>query len=286
MTHRFGRHSALVGFTVLSLIGLLALLAPWIAPAGPTLVQPSIAFAGSSAAHWLGTDNLGRDILSRLAHGARWTLGITFMATALIMSVGVAVGVVSGFAGGLVDEALMRAVDVILSVPTLLLALAIVGTLGPGVGSVIIGLASIWWAGYARVVRGLVLALRERGFVHAARALGASDRRIIVVHLIPSIVPIVAVLASLEMGELVLAISGLSFLGLGAQPPTPEWGAMLNDARPYFFTAPRLVLYPGLLISIVVLGFNLLGDGLRDVLDASPQAGVAMKRWRTRGDGA
>ena len=286
MTHRLGRHSAVVGFTVLSLIGLLALLAPWIAPADPTHVQPSIAFAGSSAAHWLGTDNLGRDILSRLAHGARWTLGITFVATALIMSVGVAVGVVSGYAGGLVDEALMRAVDVILSVPALLLGLAIVGTLGPGMGSVIIGLASIWWAGYARVVRGLVLALRERGFVHAARALGASDRRIIVVHLIPSIVPIVAVLASLEMGELVLAISGLSFLGLGAQPPTPEWGAMLNDARPYFFTAPRLVLYPGLLISIVVLAFNLLGDGRRDGLDASPHAGVALKRWRTRGDGA
>ncbi len=285
MTHRFGRYTALVGFTVVSLIGVIALLAPWIAPAGPTLVHPSIAFAGSSTSHWLGTDNLGRDILSRLAHGARWTLGITFVATALIMSVGVTVGVVSGYAGGIVDEALMRAVDVILSVPALLLGLAIVGTLGPGVGSVTIGLASIWWAGYARVVRGIVLAQRERGFVHAARALGASDRRIIMVHLVPNIIPVVAVLASLEMGELVLAISGLSFLGLGAQPPTPEWGAMLNDARPYFFTAPRLVLYPGLLISIVVLGFNLMGDGLRDALDPSPLGGVAFRRWRAGAGG-
>ena len=267
--HRFGRSAAAVGFTVIALIGLVALLAPWIAPEGPTLVHPSIAFAGSSAAHWLGTDNLGRDMLSRLAHGARWTLGISLVASALVMSVGVAVGVIAGYSGGIVDQALMRGVDVILSLPALLLGLAIVGTLGPGVTGLVIGLASIWWAGYARVVRGIVFALRERGFVHAARALGASDRRIIMHHIVPSILPTVAVLASLEMGELVLAISGLSFLGLGAQPPTPEWGAMLNDARPYFFTAPRLVLYPGLLISIVVLAFNLVGDGLRDVLDPS-----------------
>lgn len=268
MTNRMlaGR-SARVGFAIVGTLVIVALLAPWLAPHGPTLVDPAIGFAGPSESHWLGTDNLGRDVLSRLVYGARWSLGIVFVATILIMSVGVAVGVTAGYAGGLVDDVLMRFVDTVLSVPTLLLGLAIVGTLGPGLGSLTIGLASIWWVGYARVVRGLVLSLRERGFVDAARALGATDRRIVLVHIMPSILPLVAVLASLEMGELVLAISGLSFLGLGAQPPTPEWGAMLNDGRSFFFTAPQLVLYPGLVITTAVLGFNLLGDGLRDALD-------------------
>ena len=217
--------------------------------------------------HPLGTDNLGRDLLSRVLHGGRWSLGLVLSATLLIMSAGVLVGLLAGFAGGIVDSVLMRLVDTLLSVPSLLLALAIVGVMGPGIGSLMIGLASVWWVGYARVVRGLVLGVRERGFVDAARALGASNQRIVVRHILPSILPAVAVLASLEMGELVLAISGLSFLGLGAQPPTPEWGAMLNDGRAYFFTAPRLMLWPGLAISIAVLGFNLLGDGLRDALD-------------------
>ena len=255
------------GFTIVVALFAVALLAPWLASHNPALVDPASSFAAPSIAHWLGTDNLGRDVLSRLVYGARWSLGIVVVATALIMSVGVAVGVVAGYAGGVLDDVLMRLVDTLLSVPSLLLGLAIVGTLGPGIGSMTLGLASIWWVGYARVVRGLVLALRERGFVDAARALGASDSRIVLMHIMPSVLPSVAVLASLEMGELILAISGLSFLGLGIQPPTPEWGAMLNDGRSFFFTAPQLVLYPGLVITTAVLGFNLLGDGLRDALD-------------------
>ena len=255
------------GCAIVVTLFAVALLAPWLAPHDPALVDPASSFASPSLVHWLGTDNLGRDVLSRLMYGARWSLGIVVVATVLIMSVGVAVGVVAGYTGGLLDDVLMRLVDTVLSVPTLLLGLAIVGTLGPGIGSMTIGLASIWWVGYARVVRGLVLALRERGFVDAARALGASDGRIVLVHILPSVLPSVAVLASLEMGELILAISGLSFLGLGVQPPTPEWGAMLNDGRSFFFTAPQLVLYPGLVITAAVLGFNLLGDGLRDALD-------------------
>ncbi len=263
----FRSRAAFAGGTIVVALFAVALLAPWLAPHDPALVDPASSFASPSAAHWLGTDNLGRDVLSRLVYGARWSLGIVVVATALIMSMGVAVGVVSGYAGGLLDDVLMRLVDTVLSIPTLLLGLAIVGTLGPGIGSMTIGLASIWWVGYARVVRGLVLTLRERGFVDAARALGANDRRVVLVHIMPSVLPSVAVLASLEMGELILAISGLSFLGLGVQPPTPEWGAMLNDGRSFFFTAPQLVLYPGLVITASVLGFNLLGDGLRDALD-------------------
>ena len=261
------RPSTAVGAAIVCALFVLAILAPAIAPFDPTLVDAAGSFAQPSAAHWLGTDNLGRDILSRLLHGARWSLSIVFVATLLIMSAGVVIGVAAGYAGGIVDDVLMRLADTVLSVPSLLLGLAIVGTLGPGVRSLMIGIASIWWVGHARIIRGLVLAHRERGFVEAARALGARDARIIASHVLPGILPAVVVLATLEMGELVLAISGFSFLGLGAQPPTPEWGAMLNDARNFFFTAPQLMVYPGAAITLTVLGFNLVGDGLRDALD-------------------
>lgn len=261
------RPSTAFGAAIVVALCLVALLAPAIAPFDPTLVDAAGGFASPSAAHWLGTDNLGRDLLSRLLLGARWSLSIVLVATLLIMSVGVVIGVTAGYAGGIVDDVLMRLADTVLSVPSLLLGLALVGTLGPGVWSLMIGVASIWWVGHARIIRGLVLAHRERGFVEAARALGARDIRIVTSHVLPGILPAVVVLATLEMGELVLAISSFSFLGLGAQPPTPEWGAMLNDARNFFFTAPQLMLYPGVAISITVLGFNLVGDGLRDALD-------------------
>ena len=268
------RRSTRIGVLIVASIGIVALLAPWLVPYDPSHVDPARGFAGVSADHWLGTDNLGRDLLSRLIFGARWSLGLVLVATILITTAGVVVGVAAGYFGGLVDDVLMRLVDSILSVPSLLLGLAIVGTLGPGLGSLVMGLASIWWVSYARVVRGLVLSLRERPYVDAARALGASNGRIVFRYILPGILPAVTVLASLEMGELVLAISGLSFLGLGAQPPTPEWGAMLNDGRTFFFTAPQLLLYPGFVICLTVMGFNLLGDGLRDALDPTDAAGV------------
>ena len=261
------RPSTAVGAASVGALVVVALLAPLIAPFDPTLVDAARSFASPSFPHWLGTDNLGRDIFSRLVYGARWSLIMVLVATVMIMSAGVVIGVVAGYVGGFVDDVLMRLADTVLSVPSLLLGLAIVGTLGPGVRSLMIGVASIWWVGHARVIRGLVLVHRERGFVEAARALGARDSLIVARHVLPGILPAVVVLATLEMGELVLAISGFSFLGLGAQPPTPEWGAMLNDARNFFFTAPQLMLYPGAAITITVLGFNLVGDGLRDALD-------------------
>ncbi|HEX2249952.1 MAG TPA: ABC transporter permease subunit, partial [Gemmatimonadales bacterium] len=173
----------------------------------------------------------------------------------------------AGYYGRLLDEFLMRIVDVLLAFPSLVLALAIAGTLGPGIVNVMIGLICVWWVSYARIVRGMVLALRERHFIEAARCLGAGDGRIILRHIMPNILPSVVILATLEMGELILAISALNFLGLGAQPPTPEWGAMLSDGRPFLLAAPQLMIYPGLAISAAAVGFNLLGDGLRDVLD-------------------
>jgi peptide/nickel transport system permease protein len=261
---------------LVALFVLIAVAAPLLAPHDPTAVDAAQRLQGPSFKHLLGTDHLGRDLLSRLIHASRWSLGTVGLAAVLILSIGVAVGAIAGYYGGWVDELLMRIVDVLLAFPGLVLALAIAGTLGPGIVNVMIGLVSIWWVGYARIVRGLVLALRERPFIEAARALGMSDGRIIVRHVLPNILPPVIVLATLEMGELILALAALNFLGLGAQPPTPEWGAMLNDGRPFLFTAPQLMIYPGLAISLVVLGFNLLGDGLRDVLD--PRLGYLPSR--------
>lgn len=258
---------AMAGLAIVSLFALIALAAPFLAPHDPTAVNPVRRLEGPSLEYLLGTDNLGRDILSRLLLGSRWSLGTAALATVLIMTIGVLVGAVSGYYGGLLDEMLMLVVDVLLGFPNLILALAIVGTLGPGIENVMLGLVSIWWVSYARIVRGLVLSVRERQFIEAARALGIPDRRIIFRHILPNVLPPVIVLATLEMGGLILAISGLSFLGLGVQPPTPEWGAMLNDGRAFFLSAPQLMIYPGLMISLVVIGFNLLGDGLRDVFD-------------------
>ncbi len=258
---------SLTGLVVVAAFALAALAAPVLAPYDPTVVQAAERLLGPSIEHPLGTDQLGRDLMSRLLFGSRWSLGTAALATLLIMTIGVGLGTAAGYYGGRVGAVVMRVVDMLLAFPSLILALAVVGTLGPGIRNIMIGLVAIWWVDYARIVRGLVLTLREREFVTAARALGAPDHHIITRHILPNVVPPVAVLASLEMGTLILAISGLSFLGLGVQAPTPEWGAMLNDGRPFLRSAPLLMIWPGLAISLVVLGFNLLGDGLRDVLD-------------------
>ncbi|MGI9076795.1 MAG: nickel transporter permease [Gemmatimonadaceae bacterium] len=270
------RRSILIGLGIVALFILAAVAAPLLTPHDPAAIDAARRLEGSSFQHPLGTDNLGRDLLSRLLYGSRWSLGTVAVATALIMSIGVTVGVVAGFFGGIIDKLLMRVVDVLLAVPSLLLALAIAGTLGPGSRNVMAAMVFVWWASYARVVRGLVLALRERRFIEAARSLGASERYMVLRHILPNVISPVIVLATVEMGELILALSGLSFLGLGAQPPTPEWGSMLNDGRPFFLTAPQLMIYPGLAISLLVIGFNVLGDGLRDELDPRlrPYGGV------------
>ena len=258
---------AVAGLVVLVLFVAIAAAAPVVAPRDPTSVDARTILAPSSNEHWLGTDNLGRDVLSRLIFGARWTLGTAFLATLAIVSIGVVVGLIAGYYGGLIDHVLMRIVDVLLAFPSLVLALAIVGTLGPSLQNVLIGMIAVWWVDYARVIRGLTMSMREREFVAAAHCCGASAPHIIVRHLVPNVIPSVIVLATLELGTLMLAISGLSFLGLGAQPPTPEWGTMLNNGRPFFQRAPELMLYPGLAITITVVACNLVGDGLRDVLD-------------------
>lgn len=256
-----------IGLVIVAVMVLVAIAAPLIAPDDPTRIDAVRRLAPPSGEAWLGTDNLGRDILSRLIWGARLSLGTAGAAAALILTIGVGVGMVAGYYGGLLDDLLMRVVDVLLAFPALILALAIAGVLGPSITSVMIGIVTVAWADYARVMRGQVLAARERQYVEAARATGAGNPRILLRHVLPNVLPPILVLASLEMGGLILAISGLSFLGLGAQPPTPEWGAMLNDGRTFIAAAPQLMIYPGLAISLVVVGFNLLGDGLRDAFD-------------------
>jgi peptide/nickel transport system permease protein len=259
--------AAVAGLVVLVVFVGVAVAAPVLAPYDPTQVDARAILAPSSSEHWLGTDNLGRDLLSRLIFGARWTLGTAFVAALCIVFNGVTVGLIAGYFGGLIDDVLMRIVDVLLAFPSLVLALAIVGTLGPSLTNVMIGMVAVWWVDYARVIRGLTVSVREREYVAAAHCCGAPAGHVILRHLLPNVIPSVILLATLEFGALMLAISGLSFLGLGAQPPTPEWGTMLNNGRPFFLRAPELMLYPGLAITLTVVACNLVGDGLRDVLD-------------------
>ncbi|MFQ6031129.1 MAG: nickel transporter permease, partial [Dehalococcoidia bacterium] len=240
---------------------------PLIAPYDPDAQFKGSRLESPGQGFLLGTDNLGRDLLSRLLHGARLSIGMAALATIFIVTIAVSIGALAGYAGGLIDDLAMRIADVLLAFPGLILALAIVGILGPSLVNVIISLALVVWAGYARLVRGLVLEVREKPFVEAAIAIGASRTRILLRHIIPNVISPVIVLVSLEMGTLILAIAGLNFLGLGVQPPTAEWGAMLNQGRLFFQSEPQLMIYPGIMISVTVLGFNLLGDGLRDVLD-------------------
>ncbi len=264
--------SAVVGLAILVVVTLAALGAGIIAPYDPTEIDPTANLAGPSREHWLGTDNIGRDLFSRLLYGARWTLGAAGLAAAGIVVLGVSVGMLAGYFGGIIDDLLMRLVDVLLAFPSMILALAIVGMLGPSLTNVLIGMVAVWWVDYARVVRGLTLRVVQHDYVLAAHSCGCPRSRMLLRHVLPNVIPPVIVLATLELGALMLAISGLSFLGLGAQPPTPEWGTMLSDGRLFFLNAPQLMMYPGIAITLVVLGCNLLGDGLRDALDPRDRA--------------
>lgn len=286
VAHLFRRlvsdRTACLGLVIISGVVAVALSAPLLAPYDPLEITGR-GLEGPSRSHWLGTDGVGRDLLSRIIFGARLSLGSACVAGVLVLTIGLFVGALSGYVGGLLDTVLMRLVDVILAFPGLILALAISGLMEPSLLAVLLGLVSIWWVGYARVIRGLVLAVKEREFIEAARSAGAGNVRIVVRHILPHVFPPLIVLLTLEIGSLILAISGLNFLGIGAQPPTPEWGAMLAEGRKYFFSHPRIIVAPGVAISLTVLGLNLLGDGLRDVLDPRLAAApLRVVRWAGR----
>jgi peptide/nickel transport system permease protein len=265
---------------VIAVAAAAAAAAPLLAPESPNEPHFADSLRGPGQHHLLGTDGLGRDELSRLLYGARISLGSVAVATVAIVVVGIAVGLLSGYFGGVVDTLLQRTTDVVMAFPSLVLALVIAGILGASLTSVIVAIVSVHWASYARLVRGMVLTAREQRYVEAALAIGARDTRIMLAEILPNVLPPVLVLATLETGGLLLAMSSLSFLGLGAQPPTPEWGTMLNEARPYFESHAYLMIVPGLAITLLVLAFNLVGDGLRDALDPRASRLVSSARRR------
>lgn len=251
----------------MTLLVLVAVLGPAAAPFDPLQIAPAAKLRPPSPAHPLGTDDLGRDLLSRVMAGARISLGVSAAVLALAMSLGVGLGLVAGFWGGWLDEVVMRTTDVFLAFPRLVLAIAIAATLGPGLSNTILAIALSWWPWYTRLVRGQLLSLREQEFVLAALSLGAGARRTLLRHLLPNVATTITVQASIDIGYAILATASLSFIGLGAQPPTPEWGAIIAQARSYMVDAWWYPTVPGLAIFLAVLGFNLLGDAIRDAFD-------------------
>ena len=264
------RHNPLAaaGVVLVIVFVVCALFAPWIAPQDPAAIDLPSRLSSASHAHWLGTDELGRDILSRTIYGARISLIVGGSVVLASLALGLIIGSVAGYYGGGIDRFVnVVLMNAFLSFPGILIAIAFVAFRGPGIFNLVIALSLGGWVGYARLVRGQVLAAREREFVEAARALGASDLRIIVRHILPNIIQPVIVQAAIGMAGAILAEATMSFLGLGVPPPTASWGTMLNDGRAHLFDAPHLVLYPAIAVMLAVLSFNFIGDALRDYLD-------------------
>ena len=265
---QFKEHKiAMVGAALILFLALIAVFAPYIAPHDPIEINLKERLLAPNMEYPLGTDNLGRCMLSRIIYGARISLQIGIIVVGITSVIGITLGMIAGYYGGVLDELIMRGVDILLVFPGIILALVIAGILGPGLFNVMLALAIVGWTGYARVVRGVVLSVKEKEYVESARALGVGDWYIITRHILPSCVAPIIVIATLGMAYVILAAAALSFLGLGAQPPTPEWGSMLNNGKNFMRTAPHLTIFPGLAIMITILAFNFIGDGLRDALD-------------------
>ena len=263
---------SLCGLLLVALMTLIALIGPLLTTLPFDTQDLPARLSRPSSAHWFGTDELGRDIYSRVIYGTRISMIVGFSVVTASMLVGTMIGCLAGYYGGVVDEILMRVVDVLLAFPGILLAIALVAFWGPGLEKLILALVAVGWVGYARLVRGQILKVKELDFVKAARSLGASDLHIIVRHLLPNILQPVLVQASIGMAGAILAEASLSFLGLGVPPPLSSWGAMLNDGRSHLFDAPHLVLFPGTATMVAVVAFNFLGDGLREVLNPKLKA--------------
>ncbi|GHV52724.1 glutathione ABC transporter permease GsiD [Synergistales bacterium] len=264
---------AMTGLGIVTLLVICAAAAPLISPYDPYEVNLSNMTAEPSRAHWLGTDELGRDLLTRLIYGARISLIVGIIPALIAETIGGAVGIVSGYFGGRTDSFIMRAADVVLSFPTLLLSLAIMYTLGGGLMNIFIALSLVEWAGTARVVRAQTLSLKSKEFVEAARSIGVSDAVIMARHILPNCIPSIIVLLTLSIPSFILSEASLSFLGMGAQPPTPSWGLIATKGKEFLFSAPWIGIAPGVFILITVLGFNFIGDGLRDALDPMMKEG-------------
>jgi peptide/nickel transport system permease protein len=256
-----------VGLAIVLVAVLAALVGPALSPYNPAAQELARRLEPPTLSHPFGLDELGRDILARLLAGARISLLVGLAVVSVSSVVGMLVGSIAGYFGGRVDDVISRFVDVLMAFPGILLAIALVAVLGPSLTNVVLALSVIGWVGYARLVRGQALRARELDFVQAARALGAGSARVVLRHVLPTAFPAVVVQATLGMAGAIIAEASLSFLGLGVQPPTPSWGTMLDAGRAHLFDAPHLTIFPGLAIALLVLGFNFLGDGLRDRVD-------------------
>lgn len=258
---------ALLGLVIILVFLFVGLFAPYIAPNDPEKIDLTQKICYPNKKYPLGTDHLGRCIFSRIIYGAKISLLSSSAVLILILFISLPLGTISGYYGGNIDNCIMGIIDIFMAFTSILLAIVTAGILGPSLANTMMALAAVWWVKYVRFIRSLVLSIKEKDFIMAAKASGTSSIKIILRHIIPNIISQIIVLATLDIGNIILSISGLSFLGLGAQPPTSEWGVMLNDSRTYFQLAPRLMLIPGIAITIITMAFNFLGDGLRDVLD-------------------
>jgi ABC-type dipeptide/oligopeptide/nickel transport system permease subunit len=270
------RKGAVAGLVVIAVFIVLALFAPWIVPYDPIATSWTAVRKPPSALHWFGTDDLGRDILVRVAYGARVSLGVGVLATLLTVGIGVVLGLIAGFLGGLVDLVLARIVDMVLSVPFLLVAIALVSVVGSSLTITVLVIGFFSWASVARIVRGQVLSIKEREYVEAARSLGAGDLRIMFVDILPNVMAPVIVYTTLLIPVVIVVQATLSFLGLGLPPPTPDWGGMINDSRNYYETSWWYIAFPGAALLITTLAFNLFGDGVRDAFD--PRVGRLLRK--------
>ncbi len=252
-----------IGCILVSIILAAAIFAPAIAPHDPIAAAPAQKLLPPSLSYPFGTDQLGRCIFSRIIWGTRASIGHSRSVLAITVGVGTVIGLISGYIGGRTDRAIMAVTNVFMSFPSAVLALAIAGILGPSIRNLIIAMSAIWWTTYARVVRGMVMETKEQDFIMVAHATGCTHAQILFRHILKNIVQPIIVLATLDIGGAIIAIAGYSFIGLGAQPPTPEWGVMLNDAKRYIQTQPQLLLYPGLAVAYAVMSFNILGESLK-----------------------
>jgi peptide/nickel transport system permease protein len=271
---------ALIGLILTGIVVLGAALAPVLAPLPPTTMQPDARFVGPSWQHPFGTDDFGRDQFSRVLYGARISIRVGLVAISVSTLIGSIVGLIAGYRVGWLDSVIMRVMDILLAFPSLLLALFIIAALGSSITNLIIAISIAYIPFFARVTRGQVLSLSQGQFVEASRSIGAGPARIIVRHILPNVVPILIIQATINIAFAVLAESSLSYLGLGAEPEAPSWGRMLTEARPYMDQAPWMAIFPGLALMALVIGTNLLGDGLRDVLDPRLRGSVAVRARR------
>lgn len=259
--------AAVIGLIIILVLVITAVLADYISPYDTDKVALKEKLKPPSWQHPMGTDQLGRDVLSRIIYGTRTTFELSLLVVLFTSTFGVSIGIVAGYYRGIVDEILMRLIDVLLAFPSIILALVIIGAIGPGVFNTVMAISLVGWLFYARVARASTLSIREKEYVEGARAMGCSDAYICFFYVLPNCLPPIIVLMTLSLGSVILSIASLGYLGLGAQPPTPEWGTMLNDGKEYLRDCPWLSVFPGLMIMISVLAFNFIGDGLRDAID-------------------